>query len=185
LQVSYGGITRELRCRPYSITNVRERETTATVILSFLACDPYWYAPTIVSAVYTSAIQATFFPFFPLKLSSSAVFNKITVSNPGVETWPIWTITGPGENLNLHNITTDDQLALTTSLAAGDKLIIDTRSLIKTVLKNGSINCFGDISDSSRLWPLADGDNDIWLELSNTNANSRVQLDYTPRYGMK
>lgn len=175
---------RELRScfYKYGMGEKNWRSAMETVI-SFDALDPYWYDPTEVEEAFTGAVPTgTFFPFFPLVLSPSSVLAEKTVTNPGVESWPIWTITGPATGVTLFNVTSDRTLALSLTMAAGETLVIDTRPLYKTVELNGA-NGWTYVSPyDPDLWPLAAGDNLIQVVMANTDAGSSAMLEYNPRY---
>ncbi|MCP3805370.1 phage tail family protein [Allokutzneria sp. A3M-2-11 16] len=149
----------------------------------FRAVDPYWYDIADTTDPFESGDTATFFPFFPLRLSSSSVFAEATITNSGdVETWPVWTITGPGSAITLRNLTTGEYMTLTITLAAGESLTIDTRPGAKTVTKSDGTNQFPALSSASSLWALARGANALRVEMSGTTAASRVVLSRRHRY---
>jgi hypothetical protein len=151
--------------------------------LLFRACDPYWRDADWTQVDYTTGTVATFFPFFPLRLSSSEVFASATIDNDGdVDTWPVWNITGPGSGLILRNLTTGLLLSLTATLGAGESVEIDTTPGAKTVTKNDGTNLFGSLSTDSELWALAAGSNSIQIELTGATSASVVSLRYRRRY---
>lgn len=182
------GSERELTCRyaggfegdegPAAKGNLSQR-----VVLIFRAADPYWYARTGVQTIYTLGSPATFFPFFPLRLSSSTIFADATVANAGdVEAWPVWQLTGPGVDPVLRNLTSGELMSLSLTLAAGESLAIDTRPGRKSVTADAGSNQFGALSAASVLWALQAGDNAVRVEMSGATADSQVSLSYTPRY---
>jgi hypothetical protein len=152
-------------------------------VVMFRANDPYWYDVTDTTDVFESGTTASFFPIFPLSLSSSAVFTSTSVTNSGdVETWPVWTITGPGSAIVLRNLTTGRYLELNATLAAGETAVIDTRPGVKTVLKGDGTNLFPNLTSASSLWALARGANALRIEMSSATSASRVQLSRRYRY---
>ena len=152
-------------------------------VLTFHAADPFWMATSPVVDTYVSGTPATFFPFFPLILSSGDVFTDITVNNAGdVEAWPMWTVNGPGVNPSFENKTTGKKLELNITLVAGDYVVFDTRPGYKTVTRKDGSNLFGSLSSTSSLWPLAVGNNSIRIEFSSVTGASSVVLSYYPRY---
>ncbi|HLH22439.1 MAG TPA: hypothetical protein VK066_07935 [Chloroflexota bacterium] len=185
-----GGV-RELTCRYHSGlegAEVLDKDAGGTswrkVVLVLRAWDPYWYAtaPTRVDFAVGSA-ATPFFPFFPLRLSASTVLGDAAVSNPGdVEAWPIWTITGPGSNLVLTNVTTGAALTLVTTLGASDVVTIDTRPGQKTVSGADGSNLFGTLNAASHFWALPRGSSSVRVELSGATGGSLVTLVYYPRY---
>lgn len=184
-----GGDQRELYCRYVGGLEMAEQGgQTATATLQqapliLRAVDPYWYDTATATATYTTGTPATFFPIFPIRLSSSEVFADATVTNDGdVEAWPTWTITGPGSGLVLRNLTTGKLLSLTQTLAAGDTVTIDTRPGVKTVVLDDGTNLFGNLSATSSLWALQAGDNSLRVELASATADSQVIVSYRRRY---
>jgi hypothetical protein len=187
IKVTRSGVTRKLTCRYKGGLEQATywSPTTLEAVLSFEAVDPLWYASAATSTDYAVQVgAASFFPFFPLTVKASAVFNISTVTNPGDETaWPIWTITGPGTNPSILNNTTGERMSLTVSLGAGEALSIDTRPGYKTIMSGTGANLFATLSATERaLWALAVGDNVIEIQMSDATGASNVNLTYTPRY---
>jgi hypothetical protein len=187
-----GGDQRELVCR-YRAGLENMVEDTRTLgyrqiaVLDFTAEQPYWQDTADTSQSYNLLTTlATFFPFFPLRLSGSEIFAAPTVVNTGdVPTWPVWVITGPGSNPVLRNLTTGLSLSLTVTLAAGEYVVIDTRPFTAstpnggTIFKNDGTNLFGQMSTLSQFWPLIVGSNTLSLEMTGAVANvSQMQLNF-------
>lgn len=186
--VAPDGSQRELECRYSSGFEGNESRDAKglywqTVVLVFRAFDPFWYDTSTVVETFTTGEPATFFPFFPLRLSSSTVFADTSIDNQGdVESWPEWIIKGPGEDITLRNFSTGETLRLFTSLQIGESITIDTKPGKKTIKKNDGTNMYATLSDASSLWALQDGVNNIRIEMSNATTDSSVQLSYKPRY---
>lgn len=180
-----GGDQREITCRYMAGLEGDEqamlRAQKAPVV--FKAHDPYWYATGDTTTTFTVGTAGSFFPFFPLVLASSEVFTDATVINVGdVDAWPVWTVTGPGSNLVLRNLTTGKQLTLSVTLGASESVSIDTRPGVKTVTHSNGSNLFPDLSANSSLWPLRRGANSVRIELTSATAASSVVLSWRPRY---
>ncbi|MFS0822179.1 phage distal tail protein [Bacillus sp. 1P02SD] len=187
--ISPDGSQRELSCRYLTGLEGREERGIKGVrwqkaILVFRAFDPFWYdTAAIVKSFKINESPATFFPFFPLRLTSSSVFADTSIDNTGdVETWPEWIITGPGENIVLRNMTTGEITHIETSVGDGESITINTKPFEKTVTKNDGTNLFHTLTDESSLWALQEGKNSIRLEMSNANEASSIQLTYRNRY---
>lgn len=183
------GAQRELTCRYAGGFERDESKGPAgpafqKAVWIFRAFDPFWYDVTTNVESWTTGTPATFFPFFPLRLSGSAVFADTTITNDGdVESWPIWTITGPGTAPILRNLTTDSVIDLTPlSLAAGETVQIDTTPGVKTVQRDDGTNEYGSMTADSDLWSLERGVNAIRLEMSTPTTDSEFQLSYRRRY---
>ncbi|KPL70122.1 hypothetical protein ADN00_18955 [Ornatilinea apprima] len=94
----------------------------------------------------------------------------------------MWTVYGPGENLKVVNFTTNQELEVGITLNQEDTLEIDTRLGYKAVKKGDGSNQFFRLSPESVLWPLQRGENQVQIELSNTNESSKVIVHYVERF---
>jgi len=108
-----------------------------------------------------------------------------TITNPGdVEAWPVWTVTGPMTQLRAWNETLGSRFALTYTLGAEQTITITTER--PTVRGPGDANLSGAIdwfnTAGTELWPLADGENVVGLEVDGAEATTSVQMAFTPRY---
>lgn len=184
LRSTWAGQTRELACRYLDGMGFDERFLNiGTPSLLFRAFDPFWTDGSD-TAVAVGATSASFFPFFPLRLSGSEVYADTTVDNDGdVEAWPLWTVTGPGNDPILRNLTTGKSIDLTgLSLAAGETVEIDTRPGIKTVRDGAGANLYGSMTTASSLFPLAEGSNSLRLEMSASTTDTSFSLRYRRRW---
>lgn len=154
--------------------------------VTFIAHDPYWVDVSAQSVSFTIAVNtASFFPFFPLKITSSELAVDDEVTNDGdVASWPQWTITGPGSAIKLSNLTTGKFTYFPSgSLLAGQSIFIDTRPGVKSVTYDDGTNAYPAMSTGSSLWALETGVNSIRLEMSGAdNALSELNLTYYRRY---
>lgn len=183
--VDTAGVERDLYCRYMSGLGAgTERPGSLETVLTFRASDPYWYSHTAIEVtVSTGATTAVWFPIFPLLLNNSAIYGTATVVNPGDEiAWPIWTITGPGSDPELENITTGKILTLDVTLVAGEEIEIDTRPGYKTITKSDGTNLMGLMSDASSLWSLAIGSNTLAFNFGGADAASNIQGQFNARY---
>jgi len=114
LKLTRGGTTRVINCLyDGGLNNVALGTVTAEGKIRFRADDPFWYADATVNDTFISGTPATFFPFFPLSVSNATVFSDEVLYNNGkVPVFPSWTISGPGDDPILKNITTGKTLAL-------------------------------------------------------------------------
>jgi hypothetical protein len=151
-------------------------------VLTFACPSPFWLGTEVVTE-WRAAITGTFFPLLPLAVGNSQVLGAVTIDNDGDDdAYPIWTITGPATSISLTNVTTGDVLVLTRTITVGDTIVIDTRERQQTALLNGATNLWGDISDTSTLWALEPGSNDLTLTVTGSTSNTRVRMTYQPRY---
>ena len=130
------GTRREIFCRYSRGMEIvqdtgRYGPTHAKAVVTFRCHDPLWYDVVPQSNQFAAGAPQTFFPGTPFRLSSGTIFNTSTViTNDGdLETWPIWVITGPGNNIVLRNLDTGEKIEFVTgfALAEDESLIIDTR----------------------------------------------------------
>lgn len=188
----YDGNVRELVCRLARGWELSERlENGAAVgdwteqLVVFRAAQPFWQDAADTETTFEVAEGETlWYPIPPLEVAVGTVWAAPTISNLGnMETHPVWTITGPGDGLSLVNLTTDRTLTLSTVLAAGDVITIDTRPGAKTVVDQDGINLYPDLT-SRDLWPLAAGDNDLEIYLDNVTSETSVKLARRHRWLM-
>lgn len=156
------------------------------VPVMFRGHDPYWYdVTTTTPGDFQVTSTPSFFPFFPLRLSSSEIVVDTTITNDGsVETWPTWTIYGPGSGVVLRNLTTGKNLLMTTvTLSTGQYITVDTRPDYKTVRRDDGTNMWSVVDFGSALWSLNRGANRIRLEMTGTTPLvSRLQVSYKRRF---
>ncbi|WP_017974372.1 phage distal tail protein [Actinopolyspora halophila] len=187
--VAPSGDQRDLRCRYQAGLEVSESlgDTSGPFVqratLVFRAHDPYWYDANMIVQEFTQGELAAFFPIFPIRLTASEVFASVTVNNAGdVQAWPLWEITGPGENIALVNSSSGKRLELSTTLAEGELITIDTRLNRKTVVHSDGTNLFPDLTLASSLFPLWPGDNALQIQMTGISAASKVLLTFHPRF---
>lgn len=189
LHVNYGDSERQIPCRPLGVVPAEQDTpwlTPRTLVVSLEALHPYWQAVTPSEATFSPGAGAgSFFPILPLSLTASSLFAQLGVTNSGdVESWPIWTIDGPAQDIVLTNVTTGKAFALRTDfvMAAGDRLTVDTRPQVRSVRDRDDNSRFGYQTPTSELWPLVYGVNDVRVQMGSTDATTLVTLAYTPEY---
>lgn len=156
--------------------------------LTFLAADPFWY--DVSSTVVTPALAQPAFlssQFLPLKLGGSTLTSEFAITNNGdFETFPIWTIHGPGSNLTISNLNTNKSFALSANgglvLGANQILTIDTSFGIKTILTQDGASQAGFLQPGGNLFSLAQGLNTLAVSMAGTTGQSSVQVSYKQRY---
>jgi len=109
----------------------------AKAVATFRCNDPLWYDVVAVNNSFGAGTPQAFFPGTPFRLSSGTIFNASTliVNDGDLDTWPIWVITGPGNNIALRNLDTGEKIEFQSgfALADGEQLIIDTRENKRSV----------------------------------------------------
>lgn len=189
--VSPTGDTRQISCRYVSGLEMSEQlgedsgffHQVATITLR--AHDPHWSAETITED-FGITETPSFFPWPPLRLTASEIVIEADIVNDGdMESWPVWTVNGPGELFRFTNVTTGKVLELqeTITVDVGDSIVIDTRPFRKSVRRADGENLFAKLAKTASLWPLVLGNNRVRLEMSaSQNGVSSLTLVYTPRY---
>lgn len=188
--VSPVGDQREINCVYTAGLEVEEQEgpsgpTYQACPVAFTAHDPYWYDVSPTSKTFVLTSLPSFFPIFPIQLTASQLVVDDTILNDGdVETWPVWTITGPGASITLRNSTTGKLLSIPSiTLTAGQVLTIDTRPGAKSVLLDDGTSQFSSVDWTvSTLWQLLKGTTVIRLEMTGITAASALSVSYYQRY---
>lgn len=170
------GTSRSLSCY-YSkgLEAAAFRANRLRAVLEFWAPSPWWRgAPLTLD--YGLAAPSTFFPILPMVLSSTTIAGATTVdlSDTDAPTSPLWTITGPGDQLTLRNDTTGQSLVLPVPIGDGRVVTIDTRPGRQSIKRDDGLNMFGSLSSDPALWQLVDGVQSVSVLLTNAGANSRV-----------
>ena len=159
-------------------------------MMTFYAPFPYFYGDAIETLYELGSALADFLtdPFFPMSIGESTILGDDTIDNIGqIESWPVWTITGPGSAITLTNVDTSEVIALTgaggLTLASGEVIEIDTRPGYKSITKISSgANYFKYLSDASILWSLAAGNVDINTSVTGASAVTEILLSFEPHY---
>lgn len=157
--------------------------------LVFQCPDPWWYGDTITPPDFT--VQAGTKPFlsptvdfFPIILGSSTVAGRVNLTNPGEDVaWPVWTITGPAPSgLTLTNNTTGKTFELTTTIAGGDTVTIDSRRGVQDVYDENGNDLWDDVELGTYPWPLVQGVNEVTVTVASATSATKVHVEYDPPY---
>lgn len=157
-----------------------------TLVLSFLCTDPWWYGNEkgFVQKVdagrkpfITSFDGAATIPFFPVVLASSTVAGAYQLEVSGdAPAWPVWEISGPGEDLLIENTDTGEQIFIEGEF--GEVVTIDTKAgdIYSESFTQGEL--WDRTSLDSVLFPLQSGNNSIRVTMVNARPDSEVRLRY-------
>lgn len=182
------GQAREIRCRYLSgLEGDGEAYTSGVLgraVVELIATDPWWVGDETTLGPVSLGVPANFFPVPPVAPSASSVQGQISVdlSDTDAPAFPVWTITGPGSNLSLTNVTTGHSLAIDIALTAGQQLIIDTRPRVKSVRLATGVNAMPKVRGYPDLWPLVESVNDLSVMMTGATAASRIVGVYRPRF---
>lgn len=185
------GETRRLVCRAESVDVPEDGSNRGqdwqNVVVALHAPESYWYAPAAETFTYTESFSTPVAflndPFFPLNLTSSALYRAPTVDNPGTtESWPTWRISGPGTNPALRNTDTGEVMAFTRTLARGDLIVITLTRTSVTVTDGLGTRLYSTMTNPSVPWPIRPGINHVQIGMDGATSDSSVTLQYTPRF---
>jgi len=161
-----------------------------TVVISFRAWQPHWQdvTDTVVTATIGTGSGQAFLgnPFLGLNLGYSQLFASLDINNTGrdpAETWPKFTVTGPGKEIAIRNITTGKVIQITHTLGPGDTIEIDTAPGVKTIHKpDGNYNIWYLATGATELWKLIRGTNRVQFEMADATSVSSIAIRYRARY---
>jgi len=148
----------------------------------FAADDPWWYGNEEAIPALLPPSRG-FFPVFPLRFPGSTIDVRGDVVNAGDgDSSPVWTVQGPGVGPRFTNYTTGRAIALSSTLAAGQSLTVDTRPGHQAVTRSDGTNLFGDLATAPAMWQLAPGVNDVGVTMTGATGASAVLGTSRPRY---
>lgn len=158
--------------------------TWSTYTLTFTADDPMWSDadPIVLTFGTNSAPGVPAMP--PIRLAPATLLGANTVVNSGdADSYPVWTIYGPGQP-TITNNTTGRSFGLGVTLASGEVITVDTRPTLQSAVDGLGNDRWTDLLKSSPrdLWALVPGTNDINLSLSGSGTGSQIVLTYTRRW---
>ena len=158
--------------------------------LTFECPDPWWYGQERVLTQKVDAGRKPFLtsfsgsatiPFFPVILASSTVDGAYELDIKGdAETWPIWEITGPGEDLLIESVETGERVFIEGEF--GETVTVDAKlgDIYSDTFTHGEL--WDRTSLDSVLFPLKPGINRIKITMVNARPNSEIRLRYREVY---
>lgn len=152
--------------------------------LKFKALDALWRGQPVtitkmVDAAYKPFLSASV-EFFPVVLADSTVAGRISVDIAGAApTLPVWTVTPPGEDLLIQDLSTGARLYLDGLLPG--QVTVDMAQGRVTVASTGE-NLNDRLSLDTRFFALSPGHQEIAFSMVGASSASRLDLTYTPRY---
>lgn len=165
------------------------------VAVSLKAADPVFYDPTGKNVNFQVSVSGGNFDVpleVPLYVGTSLLDQVTQVEYAGDwKTSPLITVIGPVDNLLIENQTTGDKLDFTGySLAAGQRMVIDTSYANASVVGGNGNSLLQYLSDDSDLTTFAllpdpdalDGVNDIRVSGTSATAQTQVYLSYNERF---
>lgn len=177
-----GGVRSFLRLRrqqPLRVTGTWQKEFQ----LAMVAADPRIYSYALnsmeVTASAAGAASGRGYPEgFNIDYGPSAPNGQLLVNNVGTTlTYPVLTVTGPGSNPTLSNLTTGQAISIRYTLAAGETLTIDT--LNRTIILNGTVSRYGALDFlNTAWWGVVPGVNDIRLAFTSFSTGAKLRVDW-------
>jgi Siphovirus-type tail component, C-terminal domain len=108
-----------------------------------------------------------------------AVYAPTTINNPGtVEAYPIWTIVGPGTQVDIFDKTRNRRLTLNYTIAAGQVVIIDTALATVRLVDGTSLYRYLSKDD---FFPLAPGNSSVTSSIIGAASGSSITVRFKPR----
>ena len=119
-----------------------------------------------------------------VQIDYSTLDLPLALNNEGdLEAWPIWTISGPMTSVQIGNYTTGDYMAATLTLTAGQRVYIDSRESLRTVLQDHVTDVESSFStDSDCFFPLVRGKNDIGIDFAGNSTATSLRVRWVDRY---
>lgn len=147
--------------------------------LSFVAADPYWHGWPIVRTYELGAMDELF-PGPPFHINPSNVLGSASVTNPGdVEAWPLWEVAGPfaGFSVGLG----ESLVSYAGPVAAGESIVIDMDPRMLTIRNQDGAERWSGATEVE-FAPIPPGDVPLDLALAGASSQSRITLQFVPRY---
>lgn len=162
--------------------------------VKLLALDPLWFGQTRVQEQRVSAARKAFLtasstgtgagvPFFPVMLSDSTVEGAYVLDIQGdAEVWPVWEVTGPGEDLLIQNDATGDRIFVEGQI--GETITITTRPQEQDVVSASAMDgsLWERVSEDSTFFPLQPGINKVRMSMVSGKPESTVTLKYVEQW---
>jgi hypothetical protein len=177
-----GGVHQFIRVRrqqPLRVSGTWQKEFQVALV----AADPRIYSfalnsLTVPAAAATTDFGRAFDSGYDIDYGPAAVNGQALVTNAGTTlSYPILTITGPGSNPSISNLTTGGRVSLLYTLGVGETLVVDT--LNRTVMLGGVSSRYGAIDFlNTTWWGLAPGVNDVRLAFSSFSNGASLRVDW-------
>lgn len=157
-----------------------------TCQIGLVADDPRIYS----DAVYTQSTPATLVGVAPqgrafpesgsITYGAGDTSGQLFINNAGnTTTYPIITITGPGNFPAVINATTGYTMYFTGALSSADTIVIDTNPLSRTIVLNGATSVYSRLRfDVSTWWGLVAGVNDIQLTFASFSTGAAMGIQW-------
>jgi hypothetical protein len=147
--------------------------------------DPFWSDLAPIQVNFSQSTASGILPLLPIALAGSNILGDTNVYNQGnMYTYPIWTITGPGQP-TITNKLTNRSWGLNTPIPAGQVVQVNTTRGQQSVVNiTTQQNLWGQLvfSGAHDLWPIVGGNNLINITMTGSTSASNVNLQYTQKW---
>ena len=162
-----------------------------TEVIRFFCPNPIYYDPTMIQTnILFSAAEDLVFPVQgPISFSGN-IYTTDTITYTGThKSFPILNWTGPARNPILQNRITNKKVKLDYTIPVYETITITLGQEVYSIVDSNGSDLKGIITaDSDTDWalvpdPLApDGDNDLFMSATETDANTEFIMQYFLRY---
>lgn len=149
--------------------------------LTLATNDPFWRSPRL-SAQFSLAAPAPFFPGPPWTLNPGRITNTATVSNPGsVPAWPRWTVTGPFTSFTVG--VGAAVVTLVATVPAGSSRIVDMDPRRRSIVTGAGADAWAEVT-AAAFTPIPTGQDVPLLVdvVGGTAGTTTVTLELTPAH---
>lgn len=163
------------------------RGTTMRVAVEFRATEALWRGkPKYIdqrvdpgTKAFLSSDPLT--SFFPVMLADSTVDAQLTMTVGGdAPTYPVWKVTPPGSDLLITHLRTGRRFFLKHLFTEPVTIDMGRRRITSATFPNNEL--WEKVSLDSRMFALDPGSNTLEFSMVGSDANSRVEVTYYPRY---
>ncbi|WP_406192345.1 phage tail family protein [Streptomyces griseus] len=166
----------------YGADTTGEREFQT--VITFRSPDPYWTSSEAQIRHVGGDEETTGFltALATMPVAASQAIGEIELDNRGTaDAYPIWEIVGPGTNF-LAVSPGGERLAWSGTLAANQRLIIDTRK--GTVVDQAGANRYAELDEAPRFWTVKPGLSTATAQLEDISTASKITCSWRPRKWM-
>jgi len=162
------------RPKAFLVTGVSERNVVEAQALSLVTIVP----GAIVSGGMGSPLGS------PLGSAASDAGSATVIGGGQSEAWPVITFTGPIVNPSIESQTLGLALHLNYTLAAGERLVLDSDPRRRTVRLNDQSNRYSALDYLASSWfPLVPGANELAVGASSYSIGSSVAVAWRDAWG--
>lgn len=155
--------------------------TQRSLVVSLIALDPVWYGPPASQVLTLGELTA---------FNAAISFNSVIPFNGGgsssvsvtgdVEAYPVFSLKGPIDSLTVGS--GGGAWQLVSPLSPSDTMIVDHRPGSRGPRKNGGLVDWALLTESSRLWPLAQGITSLIVGAAGQTAETLAVMSWEPKY---